>query len=54
LSLPLLWVLLNVAAPVAAQSSGAGFHHVHLNSVDPGKAIALYLKTFAVTSARRP
>jgi catechol 2,3-dioxygenase-like lactoylglutathione lyase family enzyme len=33
-----------------AQGSGVGFHHVHLNSTDPAKAIAWYLKTFAVTS----
>jgi len=36
--------------PVLAQASGAGFHHVHLNSTDPAKAIAWYLKTFTVTS----
>src|SRR5262245_20743449 len=35
---------------VFAQGSGAGFHHVHLNSTDPSKAIAWYLKTFPVTS----
>lgn len=29
--------------------SPAGFHHVHLNSADPAKAIAFYTKTFAVT-----
>src|SRR5258708_14529816 len=27
----------------------AGFHHVHLNSADPSKAIAFYTKTFDVT-----
>jgi catechol 2,3-dioxygenase-like lactoylglutathione lyase family enzyme len=34
-----------------AQSLPTGFHHVHLNSMDPGAAIAWYLKTFPVTSA---
>jgi tetratricopeptide (TPR) repeat protein len=27
----------------------AGFHHVHLNSVDPARALAFYTKTFDVT-----
>ncbi len=30
-------------------SPAAGFHHVHLNSADPSKAIAFYTKTFDVT-----
>jgi catechol 2,3-dioxygenase-like lactoylglutathione lyase family enzyme len=30
--------------------STVGFHHVHLNSVDPAKAIAWYTATFPVTS----
>jgi catechol 2,3-dioxygenase-like lactoylglutathione lyase family enzyme len=28
----------------------AGFHHVHLNSTDPAKAVEFYTKTFPVTS----
>lgn len=35
---------------VVAQTLPTGFHHVHLNSMDPGAAIAWYLKTFPVTS----
>ena len=34
-----------------AQSVPTGFHHLHLNSMDPAAAIAWYLKTFPVTSA---
>jgi catechol 2,3-dioxygenase-like lactoylglutathione lyase family enzyme len=29
--------------------AGAGFHHVHLNSTDPAKAIDFYTRTFEVT-----
>src|SRR5262249_31063880 len=30
-----------------------GFHHLHLNSVDPDKAIAFYLRQFPSTSKTR-
>jgi catechol 2,3-dioxygenase-like lactoylglutathione lyase family enzyme len=33
-----------------AQPAPVGFHHLHLNAVDPAAAIAWYLKTFPVTS----
>lgn len=36
------------AAP-ALSPSAAGFHHLHLNSVDPARAIDWYTRTFAVT-----
>jgi catechol 2,3-dioxygenase-like lactoylglutathione lyase family enzyme len=36
-----------------AQSPTTGFHHLHLNSVNPDKAIAWYLETFPVTSRAR-
>ena len=40
-----------VSASLASpQTSGSGFHHVHLNSTDPAAAIAWYNKTFPVTS----
>ncbi len=54
------WKLAPAAAAFAAvifsaslaspQTSGSGFHHVHLNSTDPAAAIAWYNKTFPVTS----
>ena len=38
------------ASLASPQTSGSGFHHVHLNSTDPAAAIAWYIKTFPVTS----
>jgi catechol 2,3-dioxygenase-like lactoylglutathione lyase family enzyme len=33
----------------AQAASGTGFHHVHMNSADPAKAIDFYTRTFEVT-----
>ena len=38
------------AAESAALLPAPRFHHLHLNAVDPDKAIAFYVKTFASTS----
>jgi catechol 2,3-dioxygenase-like lactoylglutathione lyase family enzyme len=47
----------NFASPASAQANGdadalpaPGFHHLHLNSVDPDAAIAFYTKEFPSTS----
>ena len=37
------------AGQSAADATPAGFHHVHLNVVDPAKSIAFYTRTFDVT-----
>ena len=39
-------------APVAAQTAlpAPGFHHLHLNSVDPDAAIAFYIRQFPASS----
>src|SRR4030095_6738665 len=52
--LSILWLtcaLAVVASPSRGSQSAraAGFHHLHLNSVDPSKAIAFYTSTFDVT-----
>lgn len=43
-----------IAASFAAHAQEsavvAGFHHVHLNSTDPARAVEFYTKTFPVTS----
>jgi catechol 2,3-dioxygenase-like lactoylglutathione lyase family enzyme len=38
---------------VGAQAPGTGFHHVHLNAIDPAQAIAWYTKMFPVTAPAR-
>jgi len=47
-SLALLTVAGSNARPQEAPAA-AQFHHVHLNSLDPSKAIDFYIKTFDVT-----
>ncbi|MGE0128635.1 MAG: VOC family protein [Blastocatellales bacterium] len=57
LSFLLPLILLLPAAPASRQSTGASpqesvatsFHHIHLNSTDPSKAIDFYTRTFGVT-----
>jgi catechol 2,3-dioxygenase-like lactoylglutathione lyase family enzyme len=50
LSLWLPLVLLHPAAASRQQSpASAAFHHVHLNSLDPSKAVDFYTRTFDVT-----
>ena len=47
-----LLVTIAAAGSLAAQEAAvvAGFHHLHLNATDPGKAVEFYTKTFPVTS----
>jgi catechol 2,3-dioxygenase-like lactoylglutathione lyase family enzyme len=54
--------LLLLLTPMVPQSTGgmkqetsnaASFHHVHLNSIDPSKAIDFYARTFDVTKKTR-
>jgi catechol 2,3-dioxygenase-like lactoylglutathione lyase family enzyme len=45
----LVAMLMIVVRLGAAQEPATGFHHVHLNSVNPAAAINFYTKTFAVT-----
>jgi catechol 2,3-dioxygenase-like lactoylglutathione lyase family enzyme len=46
----LLSALFLVPVVLAGQQPPVGFHHVHLSSLDPTKAIDWYTKTFPVTS----
>ncbi len=41
-----------LVAPLAAQPQSFKFHHVHLNTVDPGKAIDFYASHFNAERAR--
>ena len=42
------------ASPAASQAAGGvSFHHVHLNSTDPARAIDFYTRTFDVTRKTR-
>ncbi|HEX2488473.1 MAG TPA: hypothetical protein VHR27_03665, partial [Blastocatellia bacterium] len=54
--------LMLLLIPLVSQSTGGspqetsnatGFHHVHLNSTDPSKAIEFYTRTFDVTKKIR-
>ncbi len=57
LMLTLLFLLVPVATSLPmrfaslpqAPASAVGFHHVHLNSIEPAKAIDFYTRTFEVT-----
>lgn len=44
-------VFLLTLASAQAQLPAPGFHHLHLNSVDPGAAIAFYTREFPSTAA---
>jgi catechol 2,3-dioxygenase-like lactoylglutathione lyase family enzyme len=54
-------LLLSLILPIPQWTGGAsqetpnatGFHHVHLNSTDPSKAIEFYTRTFDVTKKAR-
>ena len=43
-------ILLAVGAAVAQELPAPGFHHLHLNSIDPDAAIAFYTKEFPATA----
>src|SRR5438552_19122850 len=51
----LLMAAIGVALVMSVQETvpAAGFHHVHLNCLDPGRSVAFYTKTFGVTKETR-